>query len=96
VVYEWDPRKAAVNLKKHGVSFEEAAGVFLDPLAITFDDPDHSLDERRFVTIGHTRRRRLVVVAHRDVDNSRVRIISARKATRGERHGYQETDDPAR
>jgi uncharacterized protein len=90
VIYEWDPRKATRNDRKHGVSFEEAATVFLDPLAVTFDDPDHSLDEQRFITFGQSNRRRVLVIAHRDVGDERIRIISARKATRGERHGYEE------
>lgn len=90
MIYEWDPRKATRNQRKHGISFEEAATVFLDPLAVTFDDPDHSLDERRFITFGHSNRRRVLVVAHRDVGDDRIRIISARKATRRERDGYEE------
>lgn len=87
--YEWDPRKAASNLGKHGVSFVEAAIVFLDPLAVTFDDPDHSEEESRFVTIGTSSTGRLLFVAHAD-RSERVRIISARRATRGETHGYEE------
>ncbi len=90
MVYEWDARKAALNERKHGVSFEEAATVFLDPLAMTFDDPDHSVDERRFITVGDSKRRRVVIVAHCDVGEDQIRIISARKATRAERHDYQE------
>jgi hypothetical protein len=54
VIYEWDALKAAANLKKHGISFDEAASVFLDPLALTFPDPDHSVEEFREITIGHT------------------------------------------
>jgi hypothetical protein len=90
VIYEWDTKKASTNLRKHGVSFEEAATVFLDPLAQTFDDPDHSLEERRFVTLAESERRRILFVAHADVEHDRIRVISARKATRGERHGYKE------
>jgi uncharacterized DUF497 family protein len=64
VIYEWDAAKALANERKHGVPFEEAQSVFLDPLAETFDDPDHSADEQRFITIGTTARQRLVLVAH--------------------------------
>jgi uncharacterized protein len=91
VIYEWDPRKAAANLKKHRVSFREAVTVFLDPFAITFDDPEHSVDERRFVTIGTSAKHRVVFLAHADRGEDRIRIISARTATRTERHAYQET-----
>ena len=90
MIYEWDPAKAADNRRKHGIVFEEAATVFLDPLAETFDDPDHSADERRFITIGESTRRRLLFVAHADRGVDRVRIISARLATRGETNAYQE------
>ena len=62
--FEWDPKKAAANLKKHGVSFQEAATVFGDPLAITFQDPDHSEDEERQVTFDLSLRKRLIVVSH--------------------------------
>ena len=90
VIYEWDPGKAADNQRKHGVSFDEAATVFLDPLAETFDDPDHSAEERRFITIGASMQLRLLFVAHADHGTDRVRIISARLATRGETNAYQE------
>lgn len=86
--FEWDPDKAASNLTKHGVAFAEAATVFGDPLAITFFDPDHSDDEDRFVTFGHSNQGRLLVVSHTDRDN-RTRIISARVATRRERKIYE-------
>ncbi len=90
MIYEWDPRKANENLRKHGVSFEEAATVFLDPLAVTFPDPDHSSEEDREITIGVTTQRRVVFVSHcQRVD--RIRIISARKATRKERKQYEES-----
>jgi uncharacterized DUF497 family protein len=89
VRYEWDPAKAAGNERKHRVSFVEAATVFADPLAVTFDDPDHSSDEDRFITIGHSTAGRLLFVAHAD-RGARVRIISARKATRNETHDYEE------
>jgi uncharacterized DUF497 family protein len=90
VIYEWDPKKATENQRKHGLSFDDAAMVFLDPLAITFDDPEHSLNERRFITIGMTTDQRLVFVAHVDVDEDRIRIISARETTRRESYDYQE------
>lgn len=82
--FEWDETKAQVNLAKHGVSFEEAASVFGDPLALTFADPDHSIDEKRSLTFGVSQADRLLVVAHADHGRS-IRIISARKATRHER-----------
>lgn len=90
MIYEWDTKKAAANLRKHGVSFDEGATVFLDPLAETFDDPDHSEDERRLITLGLSTLQRLVFVAHADSGEDRVRIISARAATRRESHAYQE------
>ena len=87
--FEWDERKAAANETKHGVSFHEAATVFADPLAITFTDPDHSENERRYVTFGMSRANRLLVVAHADRER-RIRIISARTMTRHERKIYEE------
>jgi len=90
VIYEWDPEKAAENEGKHGLSFEEAAEVFIDPLALTFDDPDHSNDERRFITIGVTTKLRVVFVSHADGADDRIRIISARETTRRERNDYEE------
>jgi len=86
--FEWDPEKAKRNLKKHGVSFEEAVTAFYDPLSATFDDPDHSIGEYRYITIGLSSRDRLLVVAH--VERGKIlRIISARLATAHERkrHG---------
>jgi uncharacterized protein len=90
VVYEWDSGKATANLKKHQVAFAEAATVFLDPLAVTYQDPDHSEGEHRYVTVGESSRRRVILVAHLDWGN-RIRIISARRATRKETHEYAET-----
>ena len=87
--FEWDPAKAAQNLRKHRVSFEEAATVFGDPLSLTFLDPDHSMAEHRFITIGLSRSNRVLIVAHTDRDE-RVRLISARKATQRERKYYEE------
>ena len=90
MIYEWDPEKAAENEGKHGLSFKEAAEVFLDPLALTFDDPNQSDDERRFITIGVTTKQRIVFVSHADGNNDRIRIISARETTRRERNDYEE------
>ncbi len=86
---EWDPNKAAGNVLKHGVSFEEGATVFGDPLAITFMDPDHSEVEDRFLTFGRSHEGRLIVVSHTDRGRS-VRLISARLATRRERRIHEE------
>ena len=87
--FEWDPAKAAANFAKHGVSFEEAATVFRDPLSATAPDPDHSLDEERFMTFGVSTSGRLLVVAHADRDDT-IRIISARSVAPGERKIYEE------
>lgn len=89
MVYEWDAGKAAANLKKHRVAFDEAATVFLDSLAMTYPDPDHSEGERRFITIGESARGRVILVAHLD-RGDHIRIISARRATRREAHEYKE------
>ena len=87
--FEWDPRKAESNLRKHGVSFTEAGTVFGDNLAITVPDPDHSKDEERYISIGWSNHRRLLMVSHTD-RNDRIRIISARELTRNERKAYEE------
>jgi len=86
--FEWDNRKAASNLKKHGVSFHEAASVFGDPLALTFDDPDHSIGEHRLLTFGTTRTGKLVIVSHTEREGS-MRIISARLMQKHEREIYE-------
>jgi len=86
---EWDPAKAAANLRKHGVSFEEAATALADDLAVTGFDPDHSRGESRFVTFGVSSAGRLLVVAHTE-RGDRLRIISARSATKRERRIYEE------
>lgn len=86
--FEWDPVKAASNLKKHRVSFDEAVTVFYDPLAATFDDPDHSVDERRLITVGYSAYGRLLVVCHIERGEG-VRLISARCATRRERKRHE-------
>lgn len=87
--FEWDPIKARKNLVKHGVSFDEAASVFHDPLAATGADPDHSEDEERMVTFGMSSAGRLLVVAHTERRNA-IRIISARVVTQQERRIYEE------
>lgn len=84
----WDPRKARSNLRKHKVSFEEAASVFDDPLSTTKPDPDHSVTENRFLTLGVSFNHRLILVAHTD-DPDKVRIISARIPTPSERDAYE-------
>jgi len=88
VRFEWDPGKAKRNLKKHGVTFEEAVTVFYDPLSATFSDPDHSEDEYRFITIGLSASNKLLVVANTDRGDS-LRIISARPATAHERKKHE-------
>lgn len=86
---EWDPKKATANLKKHQVSFEEAATALSDPMAATAADPDHSLEEERNITFGVSERGRLLVVAHTEKRET-IRIISARIASKGERELYEE------
>ena len=88
--FEWDPSKAAANLRKHGVSFNEAATVFGDFLGATAVDPDHSTDENRYITVGSSNRGRVLMVAHVE-RGDRIRIISARTLTRTERRAYEET-----
>ena len=87
--FEWDNNKAITNLQKHGVSFAEAATVFGDPLSTTFPDPDHSIDESRFITIGLSTGGKIIILSHTDREE-RIRIISARKATRKEQRFYEE------
>jgi uncharacterized DUF497 family protein len=91
VTFEWDDRKAAANFKKHGVSFEEAATVFRDPLYLVFADPDHSIKENRFLIFGDSSEGRLLVVSYTQRQKS-IRLISAREATRKEREFYEEND----
>ena len=87
--FEWDPRKAAANLKKHGVSFEEAITAFGDSLSLNMPDQDHSEGEQRFIVLGTSVRSRRVVVSYTERP-PRTRIISARLATRQERRQYEE------
>lgn len=88
MVVEWNEAKAASNLKKHGVTFDEAATVLLDPLAITFAD-DHPTEDRS-ITVGHSALARVLVVVTTERDGDRIRIISARRATAKERRDYEE------
>ncbi len=88
VLFEWNRDKASSNLRKHRVSFDEAVTVFYDPLAATFEDPDHSRGERRSITVGYSARNRLLVVCHTDRRGG-VRLISARRATRHERNRHE-------
>lgn len=89
MIIEWDDRKARINLRKHGVAFAEAATVLEHALSLTFWDPDHSLQEFRFVTIGLSSHGRILMVAHTDRGET-IRLISARRATRTERRFYEE------
>lgn len=86
--FEWDHAKAERNRRKHRVSFDEAVTVFHDPLAATFDDPDHSTGERRLITVGYSLRERLLVVSHVE-GNETIRIISARLANASERKRHE-------
>lgn len=87
--FEWDEEKAAANLAKHGVAFDEARTVFDDPLYVDFYDPDHSVDEHRYIIIGESQQRRLLIVSYTERDDI-VRLISAREVTRSERETYEE------
>ena len=88
--FSWDPRKAAANVRKHGVSFDEASTAFADPLSITVPDPDHSDDDTRFLLVGQSLRHRILVVIHAERSESDIRLISARPASRRERRIYEE------
>lgn len=85
---DWDAKKAASNLRKHSVSFEEAGTVFGDPMALTFDDPDHSKGEMHFLTFGVTRTSKFVIVSYAERQGV-TRIISARKMSKQERDIYE-------
>jgi uncharacterized protein len=88
--FEWDEEKAAANLEKHGVSFEEAKTVFDDPLYVDFYNPGHSYDEHRYIIIGESQRGRLLLVSYVERDDV-IRLISAREVTRSEREAYEES-----
>ncbi len=87
--FEWDPRKAETNLRKHGVSFDEAGSVFLDHLALSGPDPEHSIEESRYITFGMSRLGHLLAVSHTHRPGV-IRIITARRVTRNERRIYEE------
>ncbi len=87
--FDWDQKKAESNLRKHGVSFDEAATVFLDPMAVSGPDPEHSVSEDRYITFGFSRLGRLLAVCHTYRPGA-IRIINARRVTRGERKLYEE------
>lgn len=91
LLFEWDEERSRSNLRKHGVGFEEASTIFGDPLSVTIADPEHSIREHRWMTLGHSAKHRLLVVVHTD-RGSRIRIISARVATRPERKTYEESE----
>ena len=88
-LFEWGRRKAEANRRKHGVSFEEAQSVFTDPLALTLPDPDHSDDEERFIELGMSDSRRVLVVGYTE-RGPRIRLINAREASARERKQYEE------
>ncbi len=87
--FEWDEKKQAQNMRKHGVGFAEASTVFGDPLEITVSDPDHSLAEHRFLSMGLSASGRILVVSYVERAKDRIRIISARTASHGERRDYE-------
>lgn len=87
--FEWDKNKAEANLSRHEVLFDEAITVFDDPLYIDFYDPDHSDEEERYIVIGKSQQHRILIVSYTE-RNNKVRLISARKATRKEREDYEE------
>jgi uncharacterized DUF497 family protein len=88
-LFEWNPEKAEANLRKHGVSFEEAGTVFSDPLSLTVPDPIHSDEENRFIITAYSDKQRQLIVVHSD-RNDKIRIISARLATMSERKKYEQ------
>ena len=89
LTFEWDEKKADENLKKHGVSFDEAKTVFNDPFSVTIYDPDHSTDEQRYIDIGMSTKGRLIVVSYSERGET-IRMISSRKATKKERRSYED------
>ena len=88
LTFEWDSRKAKSNLAKHGVGFEEASTIFGDPLSLTILDPEHSLSEERYITMGRAFTGKLLVVVHTERGDN-IRVISARRASRRERKFYE-------
>ena len=89
--FEWDPRKDSANRHKHGVGFAEASTVFDDPLSSTIPDPDHAIDEERFVIVGMSDKRSLLIVVH-TIRGELIRLISARPATKHEKRKYEDSD----
>jgi hypothetical protein len=89
LTFEWDEKKANENLEKHGTSFDEAKTVFNDPFSVTIYDPDHSIDEHRYIDIGLSSKGRLIVVSYIE-RGEKIRIISSRKATKKEQKDYEE------
>ena len=87
--FEWDEKKAAANLSKHGISFEEAKTIFDDPLYVDFYDPNHSDDEHRYIIIGKSQQRRLLMVSYTE-RGERIRLISSRELTAAERKDFEE------
>ena len=90
--FEWNPEKAEGNLRKHGVSFEEAETVFFDPLSLTVPDPINSDEENRFIITGFSDKQRQLIVVHTD-RGDKIRIISARLATPSERKKYEQENE---
>ena len=90
--FEWRNSKSEANVRKHGVGFQEALTVYSNPLARIFDDPDHSTNETREIIVGHSMQQRLLIVSFAERED-KVRIISARAATRRERHDYEQDPD---
>jgi len=88
LTFKWDTEKAASNWRKHHVTFIEAVSVFGDPLSLTVEDPDHGKFGQRFITIGESKRGRILIVIHADM-NDEIRIISGRTATKAEKHEYE-------
>ena len=88
--FEWDPAKDRLNRTKHGISFMDASAVFHDPLQWTIADPDHSIEEHRYLTTGYSKQRQLIIVSHAEESDDRIRIISARQVTAAERRVYEE------
>ena len=90
LTFVWDRKKAALNLKKHGISFEDASTVFDDPFEVTVYDADHSFEEHRFITLGQMANGRIIVLCYKEERVDLYRIISARDATSRERNAYEE------
>ncbi len=86
--FEWNPQKAEINIKKHGISFDEASTVFEDTLSVTYPDPDHSKQEERYLIIGNSSKFQILVISH-TYRSKAIRIISARQATKRERRFYE-------